>query len=223
MDPREVAYKQRESNMVDGVSLNAAVVPNQYGYQSLCYSAMDAVRLANNYRPKIYAAPDLNVYGLCDSGVDTPLGIPQFSDYVTQIRMLPGTLVLGMTLAVIDFIGNTPGSQGGGFSNTFNLANNLYVSVVEDGTGIPFFSNWLSQLLFNVQTHLNDATNTNRNVYSLITHWLPFTRPRVVLDPGSVTVSFCYKGNSSTVNMAPQVILQCAEPCNVFRNSQECQ
>ena len=219
MDTTEVAYKRRESNLVDGIALNSAVTPNLYGYQSLCYSAMDAVRLSNNMRPKIYAVPDMFSYGVNSGGVGTPLGMQPFTDYVTQIRVLPGTLVLGMTLAVL---GNIQAATPGGSSGTFLLANNFYVSVVDDGTGVPFFSDWLNQLLFNVPTNLNDATNTARPTYVAKTQWLPLTRPRVILDPGSITVTFCYKGTDPTINIAPQVILNCAEPCNVMRQSQEC-
>jgi hypothetical protein len=217
MDIREVRYKQREANLVDGVALNTAVVPNQYGYQSLCYSAMDAIRLSNNYRPKIFAAPDLNVYGLNSVG-STPIGLTPFSDYVTQIRVLPGTIVLGMSIAVLDFI--QPGTAGGE-AGDFNIANNFYVSLTDEGTGVPFFSDWLSQLLFNVPTLLNDTNNTSRPVYVPKTQWLPLTRPRVILAPGILTATFCYKG--AVVNLAPQIVLNCAEPCNVIRNNQECQ
>jgi hypothetical protein len=205
----EVAYKQRFSNTVEGLALNPAVIPNPYGYQSLCFEALDAVRTANNYRPKIYAVPDQTAFG--------STGLAPFNDFITQVRMLPGTLIIGMSLTVLNYYGSPT-------AIAFNPASNFYVAVNDDTTGIPLFSDWLGELLFNVPTLYNDATHAARPDHVNKTAWLPLTKPRPILTPGIVTVTMCYKGTPGvSQNIAPQLLLQCAEPCDVIRGVRECQ
>ena len=208
MDPNRIAYMQRMDNTVDGFAYNTAVIPNLYGYQSLGVAALDAVRNANNYRPKIYAIPDQTEFGA---------GLPPFTDFITQVRMIPGTLVIGMSLTILVLSGvNT--------ATYWPTMNNFYVSVNDENTGLPFFSDWLTEALFNVPVLYNDTVATNRQDYVPKTAWLPLTRPRPVLAPGIITVTMCYKGTPGvSPNIAPQVLLQCAEPCTVWRGQGECQ
>jgi hypothetical protein len=210
-DSNYVAYLQRTVNVVDGFSLNSAVYPLPYVYQGLCIGAMGPIRQANNYKPKIYAIPDQSVFGL---GVANPnnSGMTPFSDYVTQTRVVPGTLVLGITIAMIVW-------EAGSITPPFGVAagldvpNNLYINVTDDATGIPFFSSWLADIAFNVPILWNSTGPQNVPDYVTKTAWLPLTKPRPILSPGIITVEMCLKSYIPDRNVSPQVILQCAEPC----------
>lgn len=208
IDPQEIQYRQRPDNFVDGWAYNTAMLPNRYSYQNLCFGAMSAIRAANNFRPRLYAMPDQSAFGTT--------GITPFTDYTTQVRMLPGTQVLGITIGFITFSSSpviTP----------FNMENAYYVNVMDDSTGIPFFSDWLSEVMFNIPVLYTDATVTNRSVYVPKTAWLPLTRPRPILAPGIVTMTFSYKGNAAgAIRISPQVVLICAEPCETTIN-EECE
>ena len=215
----EVQYKQRVNNFVDGVALNSAVYPLPYVYQWLCYDAAEAARVANNYKPKIYAIPDQAVFPIRVNppvtNADNP-GMLPFSDYVTQVRMLPGTLVVGMSLTLIFF--TAPGSYS---ANAFRKPGNFYVTALDDATGIPFFTDWPCELNFNVPVLWQGdgllPPIQNKQCYVAKTAWLPLTKPRAVLAPGIISVAMSYKGTPGDINISPQLILQCAEPCNVMR------
>lgn len=205
-NPVEVAYLQRFNNSVDGWALNSALYPSPYVYQWLCVEAMDAVRNANNYRPKIYGIPDITTFYS-----QQPQGMTPFTDYITQVRMLPGTIILGMSM----------GLSGSG---TWLLQNNFYVDVTDDATGIPFFSDWLSEQTFNVPAVWNSVAVANVQDYVAKTAWLPLTRPRPVLSPGICSVTMSFKGTPSSTNpIFPQLTILCAEPCNMFRAQGECE
>lgn len=199
-------YKDRNVNgIVDCYAHIAALIPNAYSYHAMCVGAMDAMRNANNYRPKLYPMPDQTAF--------TPLssnGLTPFTDFYTQVRMLAGTYIMGMTLTV--------------YPENFTLQNNFYVDVTDDGAGVPFFTGWVSETQFLVPVAYNDASGiTGRSTYTGKFPWFPFTKPRPVSEPGIVSVGMCAKYNPSTSsNIAPQLVLVCAEPCNVLRNVQEC-
>lgn len=225
-NPTEIAYKQRVNNVVDGWALNSALYPNPYYYQWLCVGAMDAVRAANNYRPKIYAIPDQTAIPARANPItsnDEAPGMQPFSDYITQVRMLPGTIVLGMSLTVLVYVGGAPGVYQ---AITFQQPNNFYVNCTDDATGIPFFSNWMTELMFNVPCLWQGdgllPPLINQVDYVAKTSWLPLTRPRPVLNPGVVTVTMCHKSNVGNYNINPQLLLMCAEPCNAIRAQEEC-
>lgn len=218
--PEQIAYMQRASNFVDGLALNSAITPSPYCYQSMCFEGLNTIRLANNYRPKIYCVPDQSTFGypLPLGGAPPPgsNGMFPFTDFMTQVRMLPGTVVLGMTLA------NVGGD--GGYPFGFNLADNFYISVEDDATGVPFFSDWIAELMFNVPVLWNSVARANVFDYVAKTCWLPLTRPRVIEAPGTITVKGCYKATpGSSINISPQLILHCAEPCSVIRGISECE
>jgi hypothetical protein len=200
-------YKDRNANgIVDTYAHIAALIPNPYSYPWACVEAMDAVRNANNYRPKIYCVPDQTQFIPLNTA-----GMKPFSDFYTQIRMVSGTIVVGMSLTIF--------GTGG-----FNKQNNFYVQVVDDGSGIPFFTEWVADTHFLVQVALNTASITSRVVYNGKFPWFPLTKPRVVSEPGIVSVGLCLKYEPNTdPNYAPQVVLICLEPCGVFNNAQECQ
>ena len=204
---QQVAYQQRYNNFVDGFAINTAVIPNRYSYQDLALNAMGALRLANNYRPRIYAVPDQSAFGLT--------GMVPFSDFMTQIRALPGTIITGMTLCVLNF--------GTDDDVALALTDNLYISVEDEATGIPFFSDWAAELMFNSPTLYTDTAIGPVSTYVSKTAWLPLTRPRPLVDSGVVTVKMSYKATPGTSgNIAPQLLLICAEPCAQIRQTLEC-
>lgn len=215
----EIAYKQRLNNQVDGWALDSGLYNNPYVYQWLCVEAQDAIRNANNYRPKIYAIPDAGAFPISPASGGTNPGEPAFSDYATQVRMLPGTIVLGMTLTYALY--NAPGVYS---ALAFNAPGQMYINVTDDATGIPFFSDWISEALFNVPVLWQGAVPSppfgSLSTYVAKTAWLPLTRPRPILSPGVITVEFSYKAGFNTTT---QLILNCAEPCNVFRAQGECE
>lgn len=221
----EITYKQRINNSVDAWAINSALFPVEYSYQWQCVNAMNAVRAANNYRPKIYAVPDQSVFPQHANPIvtnpDNP-GMLPFSDYTTQVRMVPGTIVVGMSLAVTNF-----GAPGAYDSNYFDRLANTYLNCTDDATGVPFFSDWMAEILFNVPVFWNGQVPAppvqGVGAYTAVTSWLPLTRPRTVLSPGVVTVQMCFKSTPGGANEAPQLLLYCAEPCNVIRNTQECE
>lgn len=200
-------YKDRNANgIVDTYAHISALIPNPYSYFSNCIDSMDALRNANNYRPKIYCVPDQTTFLPLTSA-----GMQPFSDFYTQVRMLPNTMIVGMSLAIF--------GTGG-----FNKQNNFYVTVTDDGTGVPFFSEWVAETQFLVSVLYNTSTITSRPTYNGKFPWFPLTKPRPVSDSGIVSVGMSLKLEPKTdPNYAPQVILMCAEPCNVFRNQRECQ
>jgi hypothetical protein len=205
--PQEVAYKQRLNNFVDGFAVNTALIPNRYGYQSLCLDGLGPLRLANNYRPKIYAVPDQSELGT---------GLIPFTDYMTQVRALPGTLVVGMSLVVLNWNNQT--------DVAFNLEDNFYISVEDDATGVPFFSDWLCESMFNMPVLYTDATNTGVTTYVAKTAWLPLTKPRPIEDSGIMTIKMCYKATpASSGNISPQLLIICAEPCTILTQTLECE
>lgn len=192
-------YKDRGANgLCDSFAHNAALIPNAYTFQWMCVNGMEGLRRANNFRPKLYCFPDPSLL--------TPVttnGMTPFSVYYTQIRMVPGTVVMGMT------VNST--------SNPFARQNNFYVEVVDDGTGVPFFTGWLSEVNFDAPTAFNDPNNTARPVYNGKIAWMPLTKTRVINSPGVISIGMCFKSdpnNASNFNIAPQVILVCAEPCS---------
>lgn len=201
IDPTRVQYLQRPGNFVDGLAVNTAVIPSPRNYASLCFNAMSSVRLANNYRPKLYAIPDQSELGA---------GMTPFSDYMTQARIIPGSIIIGMSLVVLNWF--TPPTDA-----AFAWQNNFYVGVEDDATGIPFFNDWLSEAVFDVPVLYNAPAALGVNYYVAQTAWLPLTRPRPVESPGTVTVKMCYKGQPSlpSPNMSPQLILICAQPCGI--------
>jgi len=207
-------YKDRNANGIcDSYAHIAAMIPNSYTYQWLCVESMNALRNANNYRPKLYCLPDQTVWQPIGTN-----GLPPFQDYYTQVRMIPGTIIVGMSLTVAnDFAGwaTTP----------FNKQNNFYVDVTDDGTGIPFFTGWVAETQFIAPCLYNDASGvTSRQTYNGKFPWFPLTKARPVSDPGIVSVGMCAKYEPSTDSpIAPQLILICCEPCNVFRGVGGCQ
>lgn len=213
----QITYLQRPGNFVDGFALNSGVTPSPYCFQSMCFEGLSTIRIANNYRPKIYAIPDQSTFGgyPIPTGGNPPPGSPgmfPFTDFMTQVRMLPGTVILGMALVNV------------GGLNGFFLADNFYINVEDDATGIPFFSDWIAELMFNGPVLWNSVGNANVYDYVAKTCWLPLTRPRVIEAPGTITITGCYKATpGSSVNLAPQLILQCAEPCSVLRGVSECE
>jgi hypothetical protein len=175
------------------------MIPSPYNYVSLCFGAMSALRLSNNYRPKLYAVPDQTELGA---------GLTPFSDYMTQVRIIPGSIVIGMSLVVLNWF--TPPTDA-----AFVWQNNFYVGCEDDATGIPFFSDWLTEAMFGSPVLFNSLTTPGVSQYVAKTAWLPLTRPRPIEAPGTVTVKMSYKGQPVTPsqNISPQLILICAQPC----------
>lgn len=209
-NPSIVEYLQRTTNKVDGWALNHAVIPNAYSYQALSVGSM-SLRYANNFKPKVYAVPDVSQFGAA--------GIPPFSNGVYQVRITPGSFILGCSLTITNYFG-TPEAKN------FSWQNNFYVAVMDDSTGIPLFSDWLTEALFNVPVLWNDPSGapSARQTYVPKTAWFPLTKPRPVVDPGTVTVEFSYKGTvtPASQNIAPQVVIMCAEPCSDSVQPEQC-
>jgi len=198
---------RNENGICDSLAHIPQNIPSPYNFYSMCAEAMMALRLANNYRPKLYCVPDPTIWG--PNNVATN-GMPPFSDYYTQARMIPGTFVVGFTLGIQ--------------TASWNKQNNLYVEITDDGTGIPFFVGWLAETQFMVPVLYNDLSGvTSRAVPTWKFPFMPLVKPRAVSDPGIVSVGMCAKYEpSSDPNIWPQVTIVCAEPCNVIRNVKEC-
>ena len=218
LDKESVDYRRRVNNHVDGFALNTAINPSPYVYQWACIESMLPVRVANNYRPKIYAVPDQSVYPVARVNPPTTFaeqpGMLPLSDYTTQVRMLPGTIVLGLGLTVLNYVPEVY------TASRFLTVDSLYLHVADDTTGIPFFSDWIAEINFNVpMTSVFNFHAPIEGVYYVAkTAWLPLTKPRLITPPGLINVTISYNTGAITgVNIAPQVILQCAEPSNVIR------
>jgi len=209
IDQKELQYKQRADNYVTGSAFNHAVVPNRYSYFSLANQMMSGIRNANNFRPRLFALPDSSVFGTT--------GIAPFTDYTSQIRMLPGTQVVGYSLGFITF-GEVP------TDSPLYMENAFYLSLMDDSTGIPFFSDFLSEIFFNINVAYTNGSVSQKQVYVAKKAWMPLTRPHPILAPGIVTMTFSYKGSlTDNIFIAPQVLLVCAEPCGAVVNLGECQ
>lgn len=204
-------FDRNANGIVDTYAHIPQMIPNNYNYYSLCAEAFMALRQANNYRPKFYSLPDPTIWGPNNISQN---GMPPFSDYYTQARMIPGTMILGFTLGL-------QASAG-----AFSRQNNFYVEITDDGSGLPFFVGWVSETQFMVPVLYNDTTGiTARAIPTQKFPWMPLVKPRPVADPGIVSIGFCakYTGFSVSPNIQPQLTVICAEPCNLPRNLKECE
>lgn len=208
MPSQDWQYKNRDNGIVDPWLHINMLIPNAYTYQWQCVEQMDAIRRANNYRPKVYAIPDDSTwYPIATAGMQP------FSTYNTQVRMLPNTLILGFQLWPDTSQSASPDPD------------NFYVTVTDDGTGTPIIDGWMAEVeTITPVTYTSLIAPAGRQCFSGKTPWFPLPKPRVILDPGIVSIEFCRKNiPGASLNSAPQLLLFCAQPCSVTRGVEECQ
>lgn len=192
--------------IIDGFSYNQELQSfNPYDYRVDCLKALEPLRRAASYRPKIYARPDIKY------NVANVPGLQPFTNIQQQVRMVPGTWIWGIGVGVINYtidLGVPVASQ----SNAFNVQNCFYFNLRDDSTGTLLWQDWISEVNF-YPSVLNGGGRTlnNKSMFCML-----MSEPRCILDPGIVTIEISTngaEGDGTSFVSTPQLILYCAEPC----------
>jgi hypothetical protein len=145
---------------------------------------MDVLRKAGAYKFKMYGAPD---------GLVEP--IPAHGQVETQIRMIPGTYIWGLSF---DASLSTFSDQG-------LPGNKISIQITEEATEIPLFADYIQAILMMPEAFV--IVQLGLVGYGRNPILLP--GPRWVGPPGQLNVEM-YNDNQTSVEM--QLVLYCAEP-----------
>lgn len=185
-----------EDPIVDGFCYAGRLMDSPYLYQAGSVANLEALRLAGGYVPRIYAAPDITA---------PPLG--NFANTTQQLRLVEGTYVWAISLGC--YINDNIGPPFT-FDRNFPATNQYFIDVRDEATGVPIFSDWVSESDLFVPV---EDFGLVRNFFSYLAPF-PLSNPRPIMNPGVVTIQISNSQSNSAASVQPQVVLYCAEPCN---------
>lgn len=168
---------------VDGFlySTTLPLLPVQSRAQAL--AQMDILRKAGSYKCKMYGAPDTLVQS-----------IPSHGQVETQIRMIPGTYIWGISVDV-PVTDSTPDHTA-----SPDQLGALTIQVTEAATELPLFADY-------IQAMLMSPGIPSLGLYPRAPFFL--SPPRLIGPPGQINVEIY---NDYTEVVIAQVCLFCAEP-----------
>lgn len=194
--------------IVDGFCYAARMMDTPYMYQTSALESLDTLRRAKNFVPRIYALPDIT---------NGPLA--NYSNFTGQVRVVDGSYLWAVSLGVFidDNIG-PPFAFDRSFPSVGQNGQRYFISVRDEGSGVPIFSDWVSETNLFVPT---DDSSDNRVFYSILAP-MPLSSPRPILAPGVLTVNISFTFTYAVASVTPQVLLYCAEPCNAGLQKVSC-
>lgn len=123
---------------------------------------------------------------------EEPMILAAYETFEQQVRIVPGSYLWGIISSLL------PGA-------IFPPAVSLLVRIVEGSTGIPLMSDFV------------DGGNMGIPVpISFSNHPVLLTQPRLIVDPGWMSVEFTNPNAVPITADMLQIVLLCAEPCVVI-------
>lgn len=161
-------------SVVDGFALSTTLRLLPSVSRAHALAQLETLRQARGYKARYYPAPD-----------DLVLPIAGYGQVETQIRMVAGTYIWGLSVVtVIPEDSEATSSQ-------------VRIQVTDMATEIPLFSDYIQSVLMEQTAGL--------------AHRAPdiLAEPRLIGEPGTVNVEI-YNDNADEVTV--QLVLYCAEP-----------
>jgi hypothetical protein len=171
--------------IIDGFTLNPSIRYSPYRYYASALAQLDILRRSNTYRAKLHVFPA--------DRTDTP--IPPYETREYQMRVTPNSYVWGLICNQF-----AVGDQRVPYAT---IPSTFLFQITDSCSGVPLFEDFAAAEAYTT------LAGDNRNM--MFPHLLP--QPRLVLDPGLVTVEVA---NKDATNLYCQVVLFTAEPCEKY-------